>query len=103
MYVTLMFQTKGTRLTKPTVCLMLMSMGVLVGVVRVAEYRNHWSDVLAGYLTGGAIAAFLVRGPDRRRDKREHGDVKVPECKAALLSVCVHAVYYPFNTAHRSG
>ncbi|XP_023647578.2 phospholipid phosphatase-related protein type 5 isoform X2 [Paramormyrops kingsleyae] len=60
MYVTLMFQTKGTRLTKPTVCLSLMSMGVLVGVVRVAEYRNHWSDVLAGYLTGGAIAAFLV-------------------------------------------
>ncbi|CAB1344503.1 unnamed protein product, partial [Coregonus sp. 'balchen'] len=62
MYVTLMFRTKGTRLTKPTLCLTLLSLAVLVGVVRVTEYRNHWADVLAGYLTGGAIAAFLVRG-----------------------------------------
>ncbi|XP_066564090.1 phospholipid phosphatase-related protein type 2a isoform X1 [Amia ocellicauda] len=60
MYVTLVFRTKGTRLTKPTVCLTLLSLAVLVGVVRVAEYRNHWADVLAGYLTGGSIAAFLV-------------------------------------------
>lgn len=61
MYVTLVWKTKGTRLTKPTLCLTLVSLAVLVGIVRVAEYRNHWSDVLAGYLTGGAIAAFLVR------------------------------------------
>ena len=62
MYVTLVFRTKGTRLTKPTLCLTLLSLAVLVGVVRVTEHRNHWADVLAGYLTGGAIAAFLVRG-----------------------------------------
>ncbi|MGH0168634.1 UNVERIFIED_CONTAM: hypothetical protein FKN15_061819 [Acipenser sinensis] len=61
MYVTLVFRAKGTRLTKPTVCLTLLSLAVLVGVIRVAEYRNHWSDVLAGYLTGGSIATFLVR------------------------------------------
>ncbi|KPP63171.1 lipid phosphate phosphatase-related protein type 5-like [Scleropages formosus] len=60
MYVTLVFQTKGTRLTKPTMCLTLLSLAMLVGVVRVAEYRNHWADVLAGYFTGGAIAIFLV-------------------------------------------
>ncbi|MGH0168495.1 UNVERIFIED_CONTAM: hypothetical protein FKN15_054790 [Acipenser sinensis] len=60
MYVTLVFRAKGTRLTKPTVCLTLLSLAVLVGVIRVAEYRNHWSDVLAGYLTGGSIATFLV-------------------------------------------
>ncbi|KAK1799251.1 hypothetical protein P4O66_007493 [Electrophorus voltai] len=60
MYVTLVFRTKGTRLTKPTVSLTLLCLAVLVGVVRVAEYRNHWSDVLAGYFTGGAIAVFLV-------------------------------------------
>ncbi|XP_029595457.1 phospholipid phosphatase-related protein type 5 isoform X1 [Salmo trutta] len=60
MYVTLVFRTKGTRLTKPTLCLTLLSLAVLVGVVRVTEYRNHWGDILAGYLTGGAIAAFLV-------------------------------------------
>ncbi|XP_035386449.1 phospholipid phosphatase-related protein type 5 isoform X1 [Electrophorus electricus] len=60
MYITMAWRTKGTRLTKPTLCLTLLSLAVLVGVVRVAEYRNHWSDVLAGYATGGAIAAFLV-------------------------------------------
>ncbi|KAK1153834.1 phospholipid phosphatase-related protein type 5-like isoform X1 [Acipenser oxyrinchus oxyrinchus] len=60
MYVTLVFRAKGTRLTKPTVCLTFLSLAVLVGVIRVAEYRNHWSDVLAGYLTGGSIATFLV-------------------------------------------
>ncbi|KAK9540055.1 hypothetical protein VZT92_002527 [Zoarces viviparus] len=60
MYVTLVFRTKGTRLTKPTLCLVLLSLAVLVGVVRVTEHRNHWNDVLAGFITGGAIAAFLV-------------------------------------------
>uniref|UniRef100_G1RPN3 Phospholipid phosphatase related 2 n=1 Tax=Nomascus leucogenys TaxID=61853 RepID=G1RPN3_NOMLE len=34
----------GSRLVKPSLCL----------------YRNHWSDVLAGFLTGAAIATFLV-------------------------------------------
>ncbi|XP_036408049.1 phospholipid phosphatase-related protein type 5-like [Megalops cyprinoides] len=61
MYMTLVLSMKGTMLTKPTVCLMLLSLAVLVGVVCVAEYRNHWSDVLAGYFTGSAIAVFLVR------------------------------------------
>uniref|UniRef100_A0A3Q2Z409 Phospholipid phosphatase-related protein type 5-like n=1 Tax=Hippocampus comes TaxID=109280 RepID=A0A3Q2Z409_HIPCM len=61
MYVTLVFRTKGTRLTKPTLCLVLLLLAVLVGVVRVTEHRNHWSDVLAGFITGGAIAAFLVK------------------------------------------
>ncbi|KAK7929963.1 hypothetical protein WMY93_006358 [Mugilogobius chulae] len=60
MYVTLAFRTKGTRLSKPTLCLVLLSLAVLVGVVRVTEHRNHWNDVLAGFITGGAIAAFLV-------------------------------------------
>uniref|UniRef100_A0A8D2IQU8 Phospholipid phosphatase-related protein type 1 n=1 Tax=Varanus komodoensis TaxID=61221 RepID=A0A8D2IQU8_VARKO len=60
MYVTLVFQLKGSRLAKPSLCLALLCPAFLVGVVRVAEYRNHWSDVLAGFLTGGAIAVFLV-------------------------------------------
>lgn len=65
MYVTLIFRTKGTRLMKPTLCLVLLSLAVLVGVVRVTEHRNHWNDVVAGFVTGGAIAAFLVRGKKR--------------------------------------
>ncbi|XP_067877500.1 phospholipid phosphatase-related protein type 2a isoform X2 [Heterodontus francisci] len=60
MYVTIMFQAKGTRLTKPVLCLTLLCLTFLTGVVRVSEYRNHWTDVLVGFLTGGAVAVFLV-------------------------------------------
>ncbi|XP_038640858.1 phospholipid phosphatase-related protein type 2a isoform X2 [Scyliorhinus canicula] len=60
MYLTVMFQAKGTRLTKPMLCLTLLCLTFLTGVVRVSEYRNHWSDVLVGFLTGGAVAVFLV-------------------------------------------
>jgi len=66
MYVTLVFRTKGTRLMKPTICLVLLSLAVLVGVVRVTEHRNHWNDIVAGFITGGAIAAFLVIGSKER-------------------------------------
>lgn len=80
MYVTLVFRTKGTRLTKPTLCLVLLSLAVLVGVVRVTEHRNHWNDVLAGFVAGGAIAAFLVRGrggeEERRRNRWNFRDQK---------------------------
>ncbi|KAI5182500.1 Phospholipid Phosphatase-Related Protein Type 2 [Manis pentadactyla] len=60
MYLTLMFRVKGSCLVKPSVCLALLCPAFLVVVVRVAEYRNHLSDVLAGFLTGAAIATFLV-------------------------------------------
>lgn len=68
MYVTLVFRVKGSRLVKPSLCLALLCPAFLVGVVRVAEYRNHWSDVLAGFLTGAAIATFLVSHPSRYGD-----------------------------------
>lgn len=74
MYVTLMFRAKGTRLTKPTLCLVLLSLAVLVGVIRVTEHRNHWNDVLAGFVTGGAIAAFLVRMRGGEEEGREVGE-----------------------------
>ncbi|XP_057345542.1 phospholipid phosphatase-related protein type 2-like [Manis pentadactyla] len=60
MYLTLMFRVKGSCLVKPSVCLALLCPVFLVVVVRVAEYRNHLSDVLAGFLSGAAIATFLV-------------------------------------------
>ncbi|XP_048409149.1 phospholipid phosphatase-related protein type 5-like isoform X1 [Stegostoma tigrinum] len=60
MYVTIMFQAKGTRLTKPMLCLTILCLTFLTGVVRVSEFRSHWSDVLVGFLTGGAVAVFLV-------------------------------------------
>uniref|UniRef100_A0ACB8F3D7 Phospholipid phosphatase- protein type 5 n=1 Tax=Sphaerodactylus townsendi TaxID=933632 RepID=A0ACB8F3D7_9SAUR len=37
-----------------------MCVAFLTGINRVAEYRNHWSDVIAGFLVGISIAVFLV-------------------------------------------
>lgn len=48
------------RLAGPFVSLSLVSLALLTGINRVAEYRNHWSDVIAGQATGAAVAVFLV-------------------------------------------
>lgn len=82
MYVTCTVQAKGTRLAKPVLSLGLMCLAFLTGLNRVAEYRNHWSDVIAGFLIGTAIATFLVRIPA----------VVVVRCAACLhrRSVSIH-------------
>ena len=60
MYITNTIKAKGTRLAKPVLCLGLMCLAFLTGLNRVAEYRKHWSDVIAGFLVGISIAVFLV-------------------------------------------
>ncbi|KAH0618410.1 hypothetical protein JD844_017583 [Phrynosoma platyrhinos] len=60
MYITNTIKSRGTRLAKPVLCLSLMCLAFLTGINRVAEYRNHWSDVIAGFLVGISIAVFLV-------------------------------------------
>ncbi|XP_031690892.1 phospholipid phosphatase-related protein type 5-like [Oncorhynchus kisutch] len=59
-YITCTVEVKGTRLAKPVLSLGLMYLAFLTGLNRVAEYRNHWSDVIAGFIIGVAIATFLV-------------------------------------------
>ncbi|XP_028942749.1 phospholipid phosphatase-related protein type 5-like, partial [Antrostomus carolinensis] len=60
MYITNTVKARGTRLAKPVLCLSLMCLAFLTGINRVAEYRNHWSDVIAGFIIGISIAVFLV-------------------------------------------
>ncbi|XP_076844620.1 phospholipid phosphatase-related protein type 5 isoform X1 [Brachyhypopomus gauderio] len=60
MYITCSVRARGTRLAKPVMALGLMCLAFLAGLNRVAEYRNHWSDVIAGFIIGVAIATFLV-------------------------------------------
>ncbi|KAK2901119.1 hypothetical protein Q8A67_009234 [Cirrhinus molitorella] len=61
MYITCSVKAKGTRLAKPVLSLGLMCLAFLTGINRVVEYRNHWSDVIAGFIIGGAIAVFMIR------------------------------------------
>ncbi|XP_056149857.1 phospholipid phosphatase-related protein type 5-like [Lampris incognitus] len=60
MYIMGCVGSSGSHLLRPLLCLSLVSLAVLTGINRVAEHRNHWSDVIAGQATGGAIAVFLV-------------------------------------------
>nr|XP_015211143.1 PREDICTED: lipid phosphate phosphatase-related protein type 5 isoform X3 [Lepisosteus oculatus] len=60
MYITSTVKARGSRLAKPVLSLGLMCLAFLTGINRVAEYRNHWSDVIAGFIIGVAIATFLV-------------------------------------------
>ncbi|KPP67284.1 lipid phosphate phosphatase-related protein type 5a-like [Scleropages formosus] len=62
MYITCSVKAEGTRLAKPVLSLGLMCLAFLTGINRVVEYRNHWSDVIAGFAIGGAIAMFMVVG-----------------------------------------
>nr|XP_057915884.1 phospholipid phosphatase-related protein type 5 [Doryrhamphus excisus] len=60
MYVTCTVHAKGTRLAKPVLSMALVCLAFVTGLNRIAEYRNHWSDVIAGFIIGTAIATFLV-------------------------------------------
>ncbi|KAJ8357173.1 hypothetical protein SKAU_G00199670 [Synaphobranchus kaupii] len=66
MYITCTVKNKGTRLAKPALSLGLMCLAFLTGINRVVEYRNHWSDVIAGFIIGGAIATFMAVGVVQR-------------------------------------
>ncbi|CAL8384277.1 phospholipid phosphatase-related protein type 1 isoform X1 [Gadus morhua] len=59
MYITSTIRTKSSRLAKPVLCLVTLCSAFLTGLNRVSEYRNHCSDVLAGFVLGTAVALFL--------------------------------------------
>uniref|UniRef100_A0A3Q3F391 Phospholipid phosphatase related 5 n=1 Tax=Labrus bergylta TaxID=56723 RepID=A0A3Q3F391_9LABR len=60
MYIMSCVRSSGGRLTGPLLSLSLVGLATLTGFNRVAEYRNHWRDVIAGQAIGGAVAVFLV-------------------------------------------
>lgn len=63
MYITSTIKTKSSQLAKPVLCLGTLCTAFLTGLNRVSEYRNHCSDVIAGFILGTAVALFLVGQP----------------------------------------
>ncbi|KAK6322917.1 hypothetical protein J4Q44_G00077090 [Coregonus suidteri] len=59
MYITSTIKTKSSRLAKPVLCLGILCTAFLTGLNRVSEYRNHCSDVIAGFILGSSVALFL--------------------------------------------
>ncbi|TNN86341.1 Phospholipid phosphatase-related protein type 1 [Liparis tanakae] len=78
MYITSTIKTKSSRLAKPVLCLGTLCSAFLTGLNRVSEYRNHCSDVVAGFILGSAIALFLVRTmAEWALEKREEDSTEV--------------------------
>jgi len=78
MYITSTIKTKSSRLAKPVLCLGTLCSAFLTGLNRVSEYRNHCSDVVAGFILGSAIALFLVRTmAEWGLEKREYDSTEV--------------------------
>ncbi|XP_010072637.1 PREDICTED: lipid phosphate phosphatase-related protein type 5 [Pterocles gutturalis] len=101
MYITNTVKARGTRLAKPVLCLGLMCLAFLTGINRVAEYRNHWSDVIAGFIIGISIAVFLVvcvvnnfRG---RQPEHEHSHMDNP---AQMPVISIPRVESPLEKNH---
>ncbi|XP_061117127.1 phospholipid phosphatase-related protein type 1-like isoform X1 [Conger conger] len=60
MYLTSTVKMKSSRLAKPVLCLGSLCAAFLAGLNRVSEYRNHCSDVIAGFILGTSVALFLA-------------------------------------------
>ncbi|XP_053362663.1 phospholipid phosphatase-related protein type 5a [Clarias gariepinus] len=93
MYITCSVKSKGTRLAKPFVSLGLMCLAFLTGINRVVEYRNHWSDVIAGFIIGSAIAIFMVvcvvknfKGKSLLNEIPPEGNVGEPKMEKYIVS-----------------
>ncbi|XP_038049531.1 phospholipid phosphatase-related protein type 1-like [Patiria miniata] len=58
-YLSTQMQFRNVRLPVPLFCLAYVSCAVIWGLSRAASHRNHWSDVLAGFILGTSIALYL--------------------------------------------
>lgn len=50
----------GSKFCKHTIQFGAISLAVFTAMTRVADYKHHWSDVLAGLSLGGLIACIVV-------------------------------------------
>lgn len=60
LYVHARLRWRTARLLRPLLQAALLLSAVYVGLSRVADNMHHWGDVLAGFLQGAAVAAFVV-------------------------------------------
>jgi hypothetical protein len=58
-YVSKVFVVKSAKTLQPLIALAFLSLAFLTGLEQLAFYKAGWSDVIAGWLLGGLIAAYL--------------------------------------------
>ncbi|XP_013407286.1 phospholipid phosphatase 1 isoform X2 [Lingula anatina] len=58
-YIQARMQWNRSRLLKPFLQLVVITMALLTGLSRISDYKHHWSDVLAGLSLGAAVALVV--------------------------------------------
>lgn len=54
--------TDSSKLLKPLLVFTFIICGIICGLTRITQYKNHPVDVYCGFLLGGGIALYLVSG-----------------------------------------
>lgn len=52
--------TDSTKLLKPLLVFSFIICGIICGLTRIIQFKNHAVDVYCGFLIGGGIAVYLV-------------------------------------------
>lgn len=52
--------TDSSKLLKPLLVFTFIICGIICGLTRITQYKNHPVDVYCGFLIGGGIALYLV-------------------------------------------
>lgn len=61
-YITVMMKLNSAHTLRPFVGLSCLSVPYLLGMQQIAFHKAHWIDVIAGWILGGAVAAYLIYG-----------------------------------------
>ena len=71
-----------TKLIKPLLQIVVVSLALFLGLSRIAENANFLSDVVAGFVLGAIIAWLMVSFPlqiTRNQDISEPWNIKLSE------------------------
>lgn len=52
--------TDSSKLLKPLLVFSFIICGIICGLTRIIQFKNHAVDVYCGFLIGGGIAVYLV-------------------------------------------
>ncbi|XP_070562983.1 phospholipid phosphatase 1-like [Ptychodera flava] len=55
-------QWKGIRLLKPFLQFIALLLTIFCCLTRISDHKHHWSDVLAGFILGAAVALVMAYG-----------------------------------------
>ncbi|XP_022237111.1 phospholipid phosphatase-related protein type 1-like isoform X2 [Limulus polyphemus] len=59
-YAHCVLTVRSSTILRPLVIFSIISLFILCGASRIVLHRSHWEDVVAGWVLGGSVAAYIV-------------------------------------------